>query len=83
MKICDAASSTVEHEQMCTDVEELLQSLQLPYRKKLLCSADIGFAARICYDLEVWYPGQQEYREISSISNCEGMRNEVYFRYFD
>jgi seryl-tRNA synthetase len=42
----------------------------LPYRKVRLCSGDIGFAAKHCYDLEVWLPGQQEYREIASCSNC-------------
>jgi seryl-tRNA synthetase len=60
----------VEHEKMCNDAEDVLKSLDLPYRKVLLCSGDIGFSARICYDLEVWLPGQQEYREISSVSNC-------------
>ena len=42
----------------------------LPYRKVRLCSGDIGFSARHCYDLEVWLPGQQAYREIASCSNC-------------
>lgn len=50
--------------------EELLEELKLPYRKLRLCSGDIGFSAHICYDLEVWLPGQQAYREISSCSNC-------------
>jgi seryl-tRNA synthetase len=43
---------------------------QLPYRKVRLCSGDIGFSAQMCYDLEVWLPGQQAWREISSCSNC-------------
>eukprot|EP00607_Mallomonas_marina_P001170 CAMPEP_0182430010 /NCGR_PEP_ID=MMETSP1167-20130531/35917_1 /TAXON_ID=2988 /ORGANISM="Mallomonas Sp, Strain CCMP3275" /LENGTH=130 /DNA_ID=CAMNT_0024614519 /DNA_START=1100 /DNA_END=1495 /DNA_ORIENTATION=+ len=55
---------------MTNDAENILQALQLPYRKMLLCAGDMGFSARKCYDLEVWLPGQQEYREISSISNC-------------
>ena len=70
VKICTPESSDAEHHRMTEDVESLLKSLELPYRKVLLCSGDIGFSARICYDLEVWLPGQQEYREIASISNC-------------
>ena len=70
VKICTPESSDLEHHSMIEDVESLLQSLDLPYRKVLLCSGDTGFSARICYDLEVWLPGQQEYREIASISNC-------------
>ena len=49
--------------------EEVLRQLQLPYRKMLLCAGDLGFAARRTYDLEVWLPGQQRYREISSCSD--------------
>jgi len=70
VKICSAETSNEEHEKMTNDAEDLLKSLDLPYRKVLLCSGDIGFSARICYDLEVWLPGQQQYREISSCSNC-------------
>lgn len=70
VKICTPESSSEEHEAMARDAEALLESLQLPYRRVLLCSGDIGFSARICYDLEVWLPGQQAYREISSVSNC-------------
>lgn len=70
VKICSPETSIDEHEKMTNDAEELLKSLELPYRKVLLCSGDIGFSARICYDLEVWLPGQQMYREISSCSNC-------------
>lgn len=70
VKICTPETSAIEHDKMCNDAEELLKSLELPYRKVLLCSGDIGFSARICYDIEVWLPGQQAYREISSISNC-------------
>lgn len=58
------------HEAMVGCAEELLQRLELPYRKMLLCSGDIGFGARKCYDLEVWLPAQDKYREISSVSNC-------------
>ena len=49
----------------------MLQRLELPYRVVVLCTGDIGFAAAKTYDLEVWLPGQGEYREISSCSNCE------------
>jgi hypothetical protein len=72
VKICSNAAgvSSTEHEAMVGDVEALLQSLDLPYRVVMLCSGDIGFSARLCYDIEVWMPGQQKYREISSISNC-------------
>ena len=49
---------------------EVLQKLNLPYRKILLCSGDMGFCAQKTYDLEVWFPSQNKYREISSCSNC-------------
>lgn len=70
VKICTPETSNEEHEKMTTDAEDLLKSLDLPFRRLLLCSGDIGFSARICYDIEVWLPGQQQYREISSVSNC-------------
>jgi seryl-tRNA synthetase len=70
VKICQPKDSFAQHEKLIEDVEVLLQSLELPYRKVLLCSGDTGFSARICYDLEVWLPGQNCYREISSVSNC-------------
>jgi seryl-tRNA synthetase len=70
VKVCTPETSQAEHESMVQDVEALLQSLDLPYRVMVLCSGDMGFSARICYDVEVWLPGQQMYREISSISNC-------------
>ncbi len=50
--------------------EAVLQALELPYRKVLLCKGDMGFAAQKTYDLEVWLPSQNTYREISSVSNC-------------
>ncbi len=70
VKLCTPEQSEAEHQAMVKDVEELLESLELPYRRLLLCSGDTGFSARICYDIEVWMPGQQRYREVSSISNC-------------
>lgn len=62
--------SEAEHEKMTAAAEAILQALDLPYRKVLLCAGDMGFTARKTYDLEVWLPGQQAYREISSVSNC-------------
>ncbi|MHA6334635.1 serine--tRNA ligase [Qipengyuania sp. CAU 1752] len=61
--------SDAEHERMTGAAEAILQALDLPYRKMLLCTGDIGFGARKTYDLEVWLPGQGAYREISSCSN--------------
>jgi seryl-tRNA synthetase len=55
---------------MTSAAESILQALDLPYRKLLLCTGDMGFGARKTYDLEVWLPGQGLYREISSCSNC-------------
>jgi seryl-tRNA synthetase len=62
--------SATEHERMVGAAESILQALELPYRKLLLCTGDMGFGARKTYDLEVWLPGQGLYREISSCSNC-------------
>jgi len=62
--------SAEEHELMVDAAESILQALELPYRKMLLCAGDMGAAARKTFDLEVWLPGQNTYREISSISNC-------------
>jgi seryl-tRNA synthetase len=62
--------SAAEHERMVTSAEGILQALDLPYRKMLLCTGDMGASARKTYDLEVWLPGQGLYREISSCSNC-------------
>jgi seryl-tRNA synthetase len=68
--ICKPEDSAAEHERMTQAAESVLQALDLPYRKMLLCAGDMGFTARITYDLEVWLPGQDAYREISSCSNC-------------
>ncbi|MBC2663207.1 serine--tRNA ligase [Novosphingobium flavum] len=68
--ICKPEDSPAEHERMTAAAEAILQGLDLPYRKMLLCSGDMGFTARKTYDLEVWLPGQDAYREISSCSNC-------------
>jgi seryl-tRNA synthetase len=68
--ICRPDDSAAEHNRMVRAAEGILEALNLPYRKMLLCSGDMGFTARKTFDLEVWLPGQQAYREISSISNC-------------
>ncbi len=68
--ICKPYDSAAEHERMTQAAESVLQALELPYRKVVLCSGDMGFTARKTYDLEVWLPGQDTYREISSCSNC-------------
>lgn len=62
--------SEAEHERMTCCAESILDRLELPYRRMLLCSGDMGFSARKTFDLEVWLPGQAKYREISSCSNC-------------
>ncbi|MGA1336190.1 MAG: serine--tRNA ligase [Burkholderiaceae bacterium] len=61
-------------EQMVGHAETILQGLELPYRVMLLCTGDMGFGAAKTYDLEVWLPAQQTYREISSVSNCEAFQ---------
>jgi len=63
------SDSTAALEQLTGHAEVILQRLELPYRKVILCGGDIGFSARKTYDLEVWLPGQDAYREISSCSN--------------
>ena len=75
--------SEAAHEQMTRDAETILEQLELPYRRMMLCAGDMGFSAAKTYDLEVWLPGQGAYREISSISNCEGFqarRANIRFR---
>ncbi|MGD9540274.1 serine--tRNA ligase [Methylocystis sp.] len=62
--------SLAEHERMTECAEKVLQLLELPYRKVVLCTGDMGFASQKTYDLEVWLPGQGKYREISSCSVC-------------
>ncbi|MEP6483885.1 MAG: serine--tRNA ligase [Rudaea sp.] len=62
--------SFAEHERMTRCAETVLEKLELPYRRMLLCAGDMGFAAAKTYDLEVWLPSQNTYREISSCSNC-------------
>lgn len=70
VSITTAASSNAEHERMTEIACQILKLLELPFRKILLCSGDMGFCAQKTYDLEVWLPSQGKYREISSCSNC-------------
>ena len=71
VQIARADQSHAQLEEMVGHAETVLQKLGLPYRKLLLCSGDMGFTAAKTYDLEVWLPSQNSYREISSCSNCE------------
>lgn len=75
--------SQAEHERMTKCAEGILERLGLPYRTVLLCTGDMGFGARKTYDLEVWLPSQNTYREISSCSNCgdfQARRMDAKFR---
>lgn len=71
VKLTKPSESYAELEKMVADAESILQGLQLPYRVLSLCTGDMGFSAAKTYDLEVWIPAQNTYREISSCSNCE------------
>lgn len=70
VSITTPEQSEEEHERMTQCAEEILRRLELPYRVMLLCTGDMGFSATKTYDLEVWMPSQNTYREISSCSNC-------------
>ncbi|WP_237243839.1 aminoacyl--tRNA ligase-related protein [Spiroplasma clarkii] len=70
VKICEPKDSYDELEKMVQDAEDCLQLFNLPYRVVELCSGDVGFASQKTYDLEVWFPNQSKFREISSCSNC-------------
>ncbi len=81
--ICTPEAAAAEHERMVLAAEAILESLDLPYRRMLLCAGDMGFSARKTYDLEVWLPGAGTYREISSVSDCgdfQGRRMDARFR---
>ncbi len=69
VKLCKPETSPMEHEKLTEDAEKMLQLLGLPYRRVALCTADIGFSANKCWDLEVWLPSYNNYKEISSCSN--------------
>ncbi len=70
VSITTPEQSLAEHERMTACAEEVLKRLGLPYRLIVLCTGDMGFSARKTYDIEVWLPGQDRFREISSCSNC-------------
>lgn len=70
VSITTQEKSEEEHQHMTNIACEILRRLKLPYRKVLLCTGDMGFCSQKTYDLEVWLPGQNKYREISSCSNC-------------
>ncbi len=74
VQIVAAETSYAALEEMVTHAEKILQKLALPYRVLALCSGDMGFTAAKTYDLEVWLPAQNTYREISSCSNCESFQ---------
>jgi seryl-tRNA synthetase len=69
VKLVAPETSAAEHEALTQDAEKILQKLGLPYRVIILCGGDIGFSSEKTYDIEVWLPGQNTYREISSCSN--------------
>jgi len=83
VSITDADSAVAEHERMTACAEEVLKRLGLHFRTMALCTGDMGFSARKTYDLEVWLPGQDTYREISSCSVCgdfQGRRMNARYR---
>jgi seryl-tRNA synthetase len=83
VSIAKPEDSDAEHERMTRCAEEVLKRLGLPFRTMALCTGDMGFSARKTYDLEVWLPSQNKYREISSCSNCgdfQARRMDARFR---
>ncbi|WP_413709402.1 serine--tRNA ligase [Rhizobium sp. Rhizsp82] len=83
VSITDAESAVAEHERMTACAEEVLKRLGLHFRTMTLCTGDMGFGARKTYDLEVWLPGQNTFREISSCSVCgdfQGRRMDARYR---
>ena len=83
VKFARPEDSAAEHEALTRHAETILEKLGLPYRRMLLCTGDMGFASSKTYDLEVWLPGQNLYREISSCSNFEAFqarRANIRFR---
>lgn len=83
VKFTRPEESDAQHEQLTRDAEEILEALNLPYRRMLLCTGDTGFSSAKTYDLEVWLPGQGVYREISSCSNFDDFqarRANIRFR---
>lgn len=79
VKIVKPENSYDELENMLAQSEKILQLLELPYRVVLLCGGDMGFSSAKTYDIEVWVPSQNTYREISSVSNCEDFQSRRMF----
>jgi len=83
VQICHPDKSFEALENLTSDAETILQELNLPYQVVELCSGDLGFSAAKTYDLEVWIPSQETYREISSCSNCtdfQSRRAKIRFK---
>lgn len=83
VSICSPSQSEEIHQKMVASATEILEKLGLPYRILALCTGDMGFASQKTFDLEVWVPSQNKYREISSISNCgdfQARRANIRFR---
>jgi seryl-tRNA synthetase len=74
VKFCTPEDSDAQHELLTSHAEAVLEALGLPYRRMLLCSGDMGFSSAKTYDLEVWVPGQNTFREISSCSNFQAFQ---------
>jgi seryl-tRNA synthetase len=74
VKFAPPGQSYDELEKLTRDAQDVLERLELPYRTVSLCTGDLGFSAAKTYDIEVWLPGQQAYKEISSCSNCEAFQ---------
>ena len=82
VQIAHPVSSYDAHEELVGHAEAVLQKLELPYRVMLLCTGDTSFGSAKTYDLEVWLPGQNAYREISSCSNFEAFQARRYLKIF-
>ena len=74
LQITHPDKSADAHEELTANAEKILQKLALPYRTMLLCTGDMGFSSAKTYDIEVWLPAQNTYREISSCSNFEAFQ---------
>ncbi|HEY6806123.1 MAG TPA: serine--tRNA ligase [Pyrinomonadaceae bacterium] len=84
VKLTTPEQSYAELETMVDDAENILRLLKIPFRRVLLCAGDIGFSAAKTYDIEAWFPSQNRYREVSSVSNCEdfqALRANLRFRH--
>ncbi len=81
--ICKPEESEAEHQRMLETSEKILQKLEIPYRIVTLCQGDMGFSAAKTYDIEVWLPSFNAYREIASVSNCmdfQARRAQIRFK---